>query len=124
MASTSPLPAPTPTFELTPKQAELRDAAASQARHILAYGGSRSGKTLGFCYCLAVRALSAPGSRHLVSRLHNVDVRQSVMLDTWPKMMRLAFPGVPYEVNKQDQYARLPGDAEIWFGGPDDKDRV
>lgn len=117
-------PAPTPTFELTAKQAKLRDAAASSARHILAYGGSRSGKTFAFCYCIATRALSAPTSRHLIARLHNVDVRQSVMLDTWPKMMRLAYPGVPYEVNKSDQFARLPGDSEVWFGGLDDKDRV
>jgi len=114
----------TPTFSLTSKQAELRDAAASAARHILAYGGSRSGKTFAFCYCLAVRALSAPNSRHLIARLHNIDVRQSVMLDTWPKMMRAAFPGVPYDVNKQDQYATMPGGAEVWFGGLDDKDRV
>ena len=112
------------TFELTKKQEQLVKAAASPARHILAYGGSRSGKTLGFTYCVATRALMAPASRHLIARLHNIDVRQSVMLDTWPKMMALAFPGVPYSVNKSDQYATLPGDAEVWFGGLDDKDRV
>lgn len=112
------------TFEPTEKQAELIRAAASPARHILGYGGSRSGKTFGFCYCIGNRALMAPGSRHLIARLHNIDVRQSVMLDTWPKMMALAFPGVPYTVNKSDQYAKLPGDAEVWFGGLDDKDRV
>ena len=80
-----------PTFELTPRQAELVAAAAGPARHILAYGGSRSGKTFGFAYCIATRALMAPGSRHLIARRHNIDVRQSVMLDTFPKMMRLAF---------------------------------
>jgi phage terminase large subunit-like protein len=117
-------PAPTPTFELTSKQAALRDAAAGGARHILGVGGSRSGKTFGFCYCVAVRAMSTPESRHLITRLHNIDVRQAVMLDTWPKMMRLAFPGVPYDVNKSDQYVTVPGGAEVWFGGLDDKDRV
>jgi phage terminase large subunit-like protein len=117
-------PAPTPTFDLTAKQAALRDAAASAARHILGVGGSRSGKTFGFCYCVAVRAISAPESRHLITRLHNIDVRQAVMLDTWPKMMRMAFPGVPYAVNKSDQYVTMPGGAEVWFGGLDDKDRV
>lgn len=113
-----------PTFEPTPRQQALIAAAASPARHILAYGGSRSGKTFGFCYCLANRAIMAPGSRHLIARLHNIDVRQSVMLDTWPKMMAMAFPGLPYTVNKSDQFATLPGGSEVWFGGLDDKDRV
>lgn len=113
-----------PTFELTPKQRELRDAAASDATHILAYGGSRSGKTFGFCYCIGTRALSAPNSRHLIARLHNIDVRQAVLMDTWPAMMRLAYPGIGFETNKQDQFVRLPNDAEVWFGGLDDKDRV
>lgn len=68
--------------------------------------------------------MRAPGSRHLIARLHNIDVRQSVFLDTFPKVMRLAFPGVPYEVNRTDQMARMGRDAEIWFGGLDDKERV
>lgn len=114
-----------PTFELTPKQVELRNAAASPATHILAYGGGRSGKTFGFCYCIGVRAMKARDSRHLISRLHNIDVRQSVMMDTWPKMMRLAFPDVTYKVNKSDQFVTFPwNDAEVWFGGLDDAERV
>jgi hypothetical protein len=124
VGSPSPSPARPPIFELTTKQAELVRVAAGPARHILAYGGSRSGKTFGFCYCVANRAIMAPGSRHLIARLHNIDVRQSVMLDTWPKMMGMVFPDMPYSVNKQDQFATLPGDAEVWFGGLDDKDRV
>lgn len=124
MASRSTSAAPLPTFELTEKQRELVAAAAGPARHILAYGGSRSGKTLCFTYCVATRALMARESRHLIARLHNIDVRQSVMLDTWPKMMRMAYAGVPYEVNRSDQYATLGNGAEVWFGGLDDKDRV
>lgn len=113
-----------PTFELTPKQIEVRNALAGPERHNLVYGGSRSGKTFLLCYAVAARGLSAPDSRHLIARLHNIDVRQSVLLDTWPKMMRLAFPGVPYETNKADQFVVLPDGAEVWFGGLDDKDRV
>lgn len=112
------------TFSLTSKQELLRDAAKGPARHILGVGGSRSGKTFGFCYCVATRALMAPGSRHLICRLHNIDVRQSVMMDTWPKMMRTAYPGVPMTWNRTDQYCKLPDDAEVWFLGLDDKERV
>lgn len=122
--SPSPSPAPPPIFELAARQADLVRLAAGHARHVLAYGGSRSGKTFAFCYCIAARALMAPGSRHLIARLHNIDVRQSVMIDTWPKMMALAFAGVPYDQNKQDQFVTMPGGSEVWFGGLDDKDRV
>ncbi|MGK3799681.1 hypothetical protein, partial [Enterococcus faecium] len=61
---------------------------------------------------------------HLIARLHNIDVRQAVMLDTWPKMMRICFPDVPYKVNKSDQYVTLGKDSEVWMGGLDDKERV
>lgn len=111
-------------FTRTDKQDEQAALVDGRARHCLAYGGSRSGKTFGFCEIVAGRALRAPGSRHLIARLHNIDVRQSVMLDTWPKMMGLAFPDVPYDVNKSDQYAKLPDGSEVWFGGLDDKERV
>lgn len=116
-------------FSLTDKQAECRDILAGPEMHNLGVGGSRSGKTFLFCYCTANRALMAPGSRHLIARHHNVDVRQSIMMDTWPKMMKLAFPGVPWTLNKSDQFATFPvkdGEepTEIWFGGLDDADRV
>ena len=111
-------------FRLTEKQVVQRDAAASSARHILAFGGSRSGKTFGFCRCIAVRAFVAPGSRHLITRLHNIDVRQAIMMDTWPSMMRVCFPGVTYNENKTDQFITFENGSEIWFGGLDDKERV
>jgi phage terminase large subunit-like protein len=111
-------------FERTVKQEAQAKAVYGPARHVLAYGGSRSGKTFGFCELIAERALQAPGSRHLIARLHNIDVRQAVMLDTWPNMMRRAFPDVAYQVNKTDQFVTMGDDAEVWFGGLDDKDRV
>lgn len=114
----------TQSFKLTDKQIVQRDLAASPARHILGVGGSRSGKTFGFTRCVAVRALSAPTSRHGIFRLHNVDVRQAIMMDTFPTVMRLCFPGVPYEVNKSDQVVYFDNDAEIWMLGLDDKDRI
>lgn len=113
----------TQTFELTEKQKEQRALAASKARHVLAFGGSRSTKTFGFCYFVATRALLAPQSRHLVGRLHNIDVRQAVMLDTFPKMMSLAYPNVKYKTHKLDQKIEM-ADSEVWFTGLDDKERV
>ena len=116
--------APTQTFELSDKQLEVRNVLAGPERHNLVYGGSRSGKTFLLCYAIATRGLSAPNSRHLIARLHNIDVRQAVLMDTWPTMMRKAYPQVRYDVSKQDQFVTLPNGAEVWFGGLDDKERV
>lgn len=115
---------PTALFQRSEKQELQAEMVYGPARHNLAYGGSRSGKTFGFCELIAERALKGLESRHLIARLHNIDVRQAVMLDTWPKMMRLCFPDVPYKVNKSDQFATLGQDSEVWFGGLDDKERV
>lgn len=113
------------TSDLTPKQRELVHVAAGDARHVLAYGGSRSGKTFGFCYCVATRAIKAPSSRHLICRLQNIDVRQSVLMDTWPTMMRKRYPGVKWTPHLSDQYVTFDHNgAEVWFGGLDDKERV
>lgn len=114
----------TKEFHLTEKQKLQTHIAASGARHILAYGGGRSGKTFGFCRCIAIRAMSAPGSRHLIARLHHIDVKLSVMLDTFPKMMEVAFPGVGWKTNKADQVFTFENGSEVWFGGLDDKARV
>ncbi len=112
------------SFSLTPKQKEGRALLAGPQRHTLLYGGSRSGKTFLIEYARSVRGIRAPGSRHLMCRHHNIDVRQSVMMDTFPKMMRLAFPDVRYILNKSDQFATFSNGSELWFSGLDDKDRV
>lgn len=112
------------TFKLTSKQAEMRDLAAGKAKHVLAYGGSRSGKTFGFVYFIGTRAIMAPGSRHAIFRRHGVAVKQSIGKDTFPKMMALAYPGVAYKWHEQDGYFSLENGSEIWLAGLDDKERV
>lgn len=115
------------TFERTPKQHELRKLLSGPATHCLAYGGSRSGKTFGFVDAICTRAINAPGSRHGIFRFRFNAVKTSVLQDTFPKVMRLAFPGVEVNVNKQDGVASLKtgeGTSEIWFGGLDDKERT
>jgi len=90
----------------------------------MAYGGSRSGKTFAYCAVLAARALKAPNSRHAAFRYRFNAVKAAICLDTWPKMMRLVFPGVEAKINREDWYAQLPNGSQVWFGGLDEKDRV
>lgn len=112
------------TFSYTPRQEEALDLLRRPQTHTLIFGGSRSGKTFLLTTVIGTRAVIAPHSRHLIARRQNIDVRQSVMMDTWPKAMRLRFPGVAYKLNKSDQYATFENGAEVWFAGLDDKERV
>ena len=112
------------TFTLTDKQHEANEVLASKATHIMLAGGSRSGKTFLIVRAIVIRALKAPGSRHAILRFRLGHVKQSIVHDTFPKVMQLCFPQIEYELNKSDLYAVLPGGSEIWFGGLDDKQRT
>lgn len=112
------------TFKWTNKQTEAREILAGLATWVMLFGGGRSGKTFLAIYTVVMRALKAPGSRHLVARFRFVHLKGSVILDTFPKVMRLCFPNVAYELSKTDWYAKLPGGSEIWFCGLDDKERM
>lgn len=111
-------------FKLTEKQAEAQEVCAADATHVMLFGGSRSGKTFLLMRNVVMRALKAPGSRHAVFRFRYNHLKASVVLDTFPKVMRLAFPGVQYTMHSQDGYAELAGGSQIWFAGLDDKDRT
>lgn len=94
------------------------------AKHILLVGGSRSGKTFEALHMTTNRAIIAPASRHLVTRLRFNHVKASIVLDTLPKMMKLCYPELDYEIDKTDWYMRLSNDSQVWFGGLDDKERT
>lgn len=110
-------------FKKTVIQQQALKLLASPSNHILLFGGSRSGKTFILVYSIIVRALKAPGSRHIILRYRANSVRQSVRLDTFNKVMKLAFPKLRFHENKMDNYIILPNRSEIWFGGLDNDDR-
>jgi phage terminase large subunit-like protein len=112
------------TFQFTSKQAEAQGILASPAKHLMLFGGSRSGKTFLLVRNVVMRALKAENSRHAIFRFRFNSVKNAVVLDTFPKVMRLAFPGVGYKLDKTDYYVKFPNDAEIWFAGLDDKERA
>jgi hypothetical protein len=111
-------------FKLTDRQNAAISLFASDASYVLLYGGSRSTKTFTIIRNIVNRALMADGSRHAVLRFRFNHVKNSVVLDTFPKVMELCFPGCKYSINKSDWYATLPNGSEIWFGGLDDKERT
>jgi hypothetical protein len=112
------------SFHFTPKQEEAQRIIAGEAKHIMLFGGSRSGKTFLHVRNTVMRALKAPESRHGVFRFRFNAVKASIVSDTFPKVMRLAYPGVAYKLDKTDLIATYPNGSQIWFGGLDDKERA
>ncbi len=112
------------SFTRTADQQNAVKLLKSRAANILLFGGSRSGKTFILIYAIICRALQASESRHVILRYRFNAVKQSVGYDTLPKVMKLAFPRLRYELNRSDWFVRLPNGSEIWLGGLDDHDRV
>lgn len=111
-------------FRLTAAQLKAQEVCAGNAKHIMLEGGSRSGKTFLHIRNTIYRALKAKNSRHCILRFRLAHIRESIMMDTLPKVMTTAFPGVPWNLNKSDMYATVDGGSEIWMAGLDDKERT
>lgn len=111
-------------MKLTAKQTQANELLAGDATHVMLFGGSRSGKTFLLVRAVCMRAIKAPNSRHAIVRFRFNAVKNSIVLDTFPKVMKLCFPGVSYTLNKSDWYASLSNGSEIWFAGLDDKERT
>lgn len=128
------------TFALTAKQTEALKLLGGASTHTLLVGGSRSGKTFIICRSTASRAQVAC-SRHAMLRFRFNHIKTSIILDTWPKMMDLCYPGVAKHcrLDRTDWFYEMPcadsgtftkgiggktKASEVWFGGLDDKDRT
>lgn len=111
-------------MKLTAKQQEAQAILAGPAKHCMLFGGSRSGKTFLLVRNVVFRALKAPNSRHALFRYRYNHLKASVVLDTFPTVMRVAFSGIDYDPHNQDGYVSLPGGSQIWFAGLDDKERT
>jgi phage terminase large subunit-like protein len=108
----------------TARQLAAQEVLAGDATHLMLFGGSRSGKTFLLTRNVVMRALKAPNSRHAIFRFRLNHVRASIVGDTFPKVMRLCFPGVQYDLQKTDLIATLQNGSQIVFGGVDDKERT
>lgn len=111
-------------MKLTIKQEQANELLAGTATHNMLFGGSRSGKTFLLVRAVCMRAIKAPTSRHAILRFRFNAVKNSIVLDTFPKVMGMCFTGIKYTINKSDFYAEFENGSQVWFTGLDDKDRV
>ncbi len=110
-------------FKLTFKQSQAALILSSDAKHILLFGGSRSGKTYSLVRSIIIRACKAK-SRHAILRLNFNHAKTSIWLDTLPKVLKTSFPDLSVHWNKTDYYITFPNGSEIWVAGLDDEKRI
>jgi hypothetical protein len=118
---------PVEKFELTADQIKAVDMLASDAKHCGLGGGARSGKTFLIIWAIVTRCLLAPGGRHAILRFRFNALYGAVIEDTFPKVMRLCFPGLYDGKNwtkSPDWFYEFSNGSQIWFGGLDDNERV
>ena len=117
-------------FAKTVKQIEATKLQGLKATHIMLFGGSRSGKTFQNSRSLVVRAIKYPESRHLIARNTLKSVKNAIIRDTMPKMLKLCFPQLLQSFNnrnKSENFWELPNGSQIWFGGignPDEAEKI
>jgi hypothetical protein len=115
------------TLRFSEKQIAAIRTLASDARLICLFGGARSGKSVLIVRAIILRALKAPGSRHLIARLHSNAAWTSIAGDANATLFTVAtegFEGLTLTPHRQDGYFALPNGSTIWIGGLDDKERV
>ena len=104
-------------FKPTKIQRKALELLRSEAKHILLFGGSRSGKTTVLVMAIIFRALMYAGSRHLICRYRAKDARSSVLRETlFPWLDNTVGKG-GYRYLAHESMITLFNGSEIWIGG-------
>jgi hypothetical protein len=96
----------------------------SGAKHILLFGGSRSGKTTVLVMAIIYRALKFAGSRHLICRYRAKDARSSVMRETLLPWLDNTVGKNGYTYLAHESMITLFNGSEIWIGGLGDREQA
>lgn len=110
-------------FKKTARQSEAIATMKGKAKHVLLYGGSRSGKTAITIYAMIIRALKKK-SRHGILRSRFSHAKTSVGHGSMPEILDFMGLGSTIRANKSDWFWPFPNGSEIWLAGLDDKERT
>ena len=111
-------------FKPTKVQKKALELLSSDAKHVLLFGGSRSGKTTVIVMAVIYRAIRYSGSRHLICRYRAKDARSSVLHETLVPWLNKTIGAKNYRLNVHDGFIKLWNDSEIWIGGLGDREQV
>ena len=111
-------------FRPTQVQRQALALLKSGAKHVLLFGGSRSGKTTILVIVIMYRAVRYAGSRHLICRLRTKDAKSSVLHETLLPWLSKILGKNRFKLMVHDNYVRLWNGSEIWIGGLGDREQV
>jgi hypothetical protein len=111
-------------FKPTAIQRNALSLLKSGAKHILLFGGSRSGKTTVLVMAIIYRALRFAGSRHLICRYRAKDARSSVLRETLIPWLDNTIGKNGYSYLAHESMITLFNGSEIWIGGLGDKEQA
>src|SRR5215469_14948082 len=111
-------------FKPTAIQRKALSLLKSGAKHILLFGGSRSGKTTVIVMAIIYRALRFAGSRHLICRYRAKDARSSVLRETLFPWLDNTIGKSGYRYHVHESFITLYNGSEIWIGGLGDKEQA
>ena len=111
-------------FKPTNIQRKALSLLKSGAKHILLYGGSRSGKTTVLVMAIIFRALMYAGSRHLICRYRAKDARSSVLRETLIPWLDNTVGKNNYYYLSHESMITLFNGSEIWIGGLGDREQA
>ncbi|GHV38294.1 hypothetical protein AGMMS49546_08470 [Spirochaetia bacterium] len=94
------------------------------AKHILLFGGSRSGKTTVLVMVIIYRAIRFAGSRHLICRYRAKDARSSVLRETLLPWLTNTIGSNGYNYLAHESMITLFNGSEIWIGGLGDREQA
>ncbi|MCL2186515.1 MAG: phage terminase large subunit [Treponema sp.] len=111
-------------FKPTAIQKKALALLKSGAKHILLFGGSRSGKTTVIIIAIIFRALCYAGSRHLVCRYRAKDAKSSVLRETLFPCLKNTVGTDGYKFLTHESVITLFNGSEIWIGGLGDREQA
>jgi PBSX family phage terminase large subunit len=111
-------------FKPTTVQKKALALLKSGAKHILLFGGSRSGKTTVLAMAILYRALAYAGSRHLICRYRAKDARSSVLRETLLPWLDNTVGKSGYTYLAHESMITLFNGSEIWIGGLGDREQA
>ena len=114
----------TAAFRLTTIQRKALALMRSGAKHILLFGGSRSGKTTVLVIAIIYRAWHFAGSRHLICRYRAKDARSSVLRETLLPWLDNTVGRNGYRYLAHESMVTLYNGSEIWIGGLGDREQA
>jgi phage terminase large subunit len=100
----------------------------SDARHVMLYGGSRSGKTFVTVEYIIRQCIKNPGLRAFIARSALSHAKASLWMETISDVLlsyRKMYPQVDlFKKNESDLYVKFVNGSELFIAGLDNKERV